>query len=49
MHSVCHSVFPLLMCGVGVSVCVCVWRGGGGEGTVEEGAHERSCVLITAF
>ena len=31
MHSVCHSVFPLLMCGVGVSVCVCVWRGGGGR------------------
>ena len=29
-------------------VCVCVERGGG-EGTVEEGAHERSCVLITAF
>ena len=22
---------------------------GGGGGTVEEGAHERSCVLITAF
>ena len=35
-------------------VCVCVGRegiggGGGGGGTVEEGAHERSCVLITAF
>ena len=32
-------------------VCVCVGEGGdwGGGGTVEEGAHERSCVLITAF
>ena len=34
-------------------VCVCVGEGGdwggGGGGMVEEGAHERSCVLITAF
>ena len=46
MYSICHSVFPLVG---GVYVWGREGIGGGGGGTVEEGAHERSCVLITAF